>query len=152
MFEPVFDTIDISDVRGAANAINCPHEDFPDKVDNTAMWILTFIEDGYTEFTTGQLKALHGFMFPELSVDAGRFRMCNVRFNHSDDQPCNHIFINEEMEKLGNVSVDTPDLTKWYQAFQTIHPFKDGNGRVGGVVLAVISAAKCGFMVVPKGV
>ena len=30
-------------------------------------------------------------------------------------------------------------LLDWYSDFETIHPFQDGNGRVGGVVVAVYS-------------
>jgi fido (protein-threonine AMPylation protein) len=39
----------------------------------------------------------------------------------------------------------------WYQQFETIHPFIDGNGRVGGVVIAVLSFNVNGVFTVPDG-
>lgn len=31
------------------------------------------------------------------------------------------------------------DLTHWYKVFQTIHPFNDLNGRVGGLIINIVS-------------
>lgn len=40
-------------------------------------------------------------------------------------------------------------LTKWYIDFQTIHPFSDGNGRVGGIVMAIMGYVMTGKFLTP---
>ena len=34
---------------------------------------------------------------------------------------------------------DEFDIIRWYRALMIVHPFADGNGRVGGVIAAVAS-------------
>ena len=45
------------------------------------------------------------------------------------------------MDKLATRSRITGlgTLKDWYHDFETIHPFQDGNGRVGGVTVAVLA-------------
>jgi fido (protein-threonine AMPylation protein) len=35
--------------------------------------------------------------------------------------------------------VDDADIIRWYRALMIVHPFKDGNGRVGGCIAAIAS-------------
>ena len=41
-------------------------------------------------------------------------------------------------------------LIQWYSLFETIHPFQDGNGRVGGVIIAILSYISLGYYLTPK--
>lgn len=152
MFEPTFDIVDYSNIAHyqASLAINEVHENGKEKFDPTARLIRELIESGTDMLTAHDLHNIHARLFPELGPDAGRYRKCEVIVGN--DAPPSPNYLLELMAELGPISVNTPDLTNWYQQFQTIHPYKDGNGRVGGVALAVISMLKCGFIIVPKGV
>ena len=37
------------------------------------------------------------------------------------------------------LQLDPDTLEKWYFDFETIHPYIDGNGRAGGVIIAGLS-------------
>lgn len=50
----------------------------------------------------------------------------------------NIIPVKIENGKMSN-KIGITDLTEFYKVFQTIHPFDDLNGRVGGIVMNIIS-------------
>ena len=76
----------------------------------------------------------------------GKLRKVNVRVG-LHVAPDNYQ-VSALMENLCNwhwLSIHTPflqteeELIDWYTDFETIHPFQDGNGRVGGIVVAQYS-------------
>ena len=148
MFVPVFDVVELNEYDAAADAINLVHEDYPNRVESTGTLIAEMIAQGYSEITQRDLRMIHSELFPDID-ERGMFRTRIVTVG--GNSTCDPLHIQEEMDKLGDISTSTK-LTQWYTNFQIIHPFIDGNGRVGGVALAVMSAVKCGFMIVPKGV
>ena len=84
------------------------------------------------------LQTLHHNVFPD-RPDKGTWRVAQNQVGlHLPPPP-------EEVESFmleleNETRIETTDaLTDWYWDFCTIHPFLDGNGRVGGIVVAAYS-------------
>ncbi len=139
----------VSTVEEAADTINKPHEDYPTRVSNTQL-ILENREGFGISISKLNLTSIHHWVFND-TPHAGNYRNVNVKVG---DHVCPHPSVLEElMSDL--VLIHTPkivkdrdwevvkcpveELTDWYTDLETIHPFEDGNGRVGGIIVALFS-------------
>lgn len=124
-----------------ARDINAPHEDNHKRTPMTEALIKECIELG-DEFRVNRqtVQYLHYKLFSkELSepgINAGYWRNHNVKVGRHI--PPDHIHVDYLMGKFF-VECHAMSVTQMYRVFQTIHPFQDGNGRVGGILLAVAS-------------
>ena len=121
-----------------ADKINSYHEDYPKYVEATKNVIQkTTARDKIDSYL---LREIHKSIFADQPF-AGRWRDVDVYVGRH--HPPRFIDVAELMDSLhvlyGIVKNDMGDLLEWYKDFETIHPFQDGNGRVGGVIVAIYS-------------
>ncbi|MBQ6449388.1 Fic family protein [bacterium] len=83
------------------------------------------------------LRLMNGIM-----GGAGQFRQYRVRIAGSFTPLCNYLVVPREMQLLledmnadGRQDVDLSQLAHWHARFEQIHPFGDGNGRTGRLML-----------------
>lgn len=119
------------------------------EVDNYARALATgqaMIDDGYP-LSRSLLRALHTELMRGVrgqDKEPGAFRRTQVQVGHDArfvPPPAEHM--EHCLEKLSDVLQTTPaiDSLVWafmvHYQFETIHPFKDGNGRVGRLLLSL---------------
>ena len=135
-FEPEFEGV--ATIKEAADMINKPHEDYPRYVQATEK-VLRKAQVGNT-ILSSKLLSIHYLIFTDKSF-AGRWRDINVYVGQH--HPPKFDEVGEQMDELEDYYTGKLNgiktLIEWYKDFETIHPFQDGNGRVGGVIVAVRS-------------
>jgi len=140
-WEPTFNWLPT--IEESANRINVWHEDYPLRVAPTAIRIKRIgkqLQKGHIlnyRVESSLLMRLHRSLW--LESWAGRWREGRVQVGAHIPPPPEEL--NDLMAELERRSAPNNmiDLLDWYRGFETIHPFQDGNGRVGGIVVAVYS-------------
>ena len=136
MFTPKFNTVQSLDI--AADMINLPHEDYPIRVDVTLEALQTL--SAYLNapcITEYMIKVTHQIIMGDTD-HAGRYRTIDVKVGN--DTPPSAFTVPMHMFDLHPITIqNVHSLVDWYTHFQIIHPFQDGNGRVGGTFVAAVS-------------
>ncbi len=129
-------------LESCANRINFPHEDYPERIPQTINayhWLSQELNRD-CRLTTEQLLRVNGMIFGDKPF-GGKLRWVNVIV--AEHKPPEHGMLPKLMRELEETYRDRltniVNLKAWYDDFETIHPFQDGNGRTGGVVLAAYS-------------
>ena len=135
-------------VHQTADQINVWHEDYPSRVEATERALTNLLQSATWRPSSWaapsgiRLCGLHRTMFRG-EPWAGKYRRVNV-FVGSHHAPDWDI-VPKLMAELVIASPQQRDgwtldlLEDWYHDVETLHPFEDGNGRVGGVFVAAVS-------------
>lgn len=138
MFNPMFDFI-APDYQLAADIINRPHEDYPNRVNATAEAIKKLHATFYVYGPVTNIDNILG-VHKHIMADthhAGMFRQCQVTIG--SDRGMDYWEVPSAISRTEVVLSSEMLMREWYKAFQQIHPFEDGNGRVGGAIIAAAS-------------
>lgn len=164
-WDPQFKWVD--DVMEAADVINSWHEDYPDRVNRTMTIMLywsnilpaKYKRQRPTTTETAVEPSLEDTVYPErwsLPISQPFLKSIHIDVFHDEDhkgkwreaevvvglhRPPDHTLVFKFMDELTEKTTiyDLDGLKDWYSDFEAIHPFFNGNGRVGGVVLSVYS-------------
>lgn len=133
----------------AADQINSFHEDYPKYVVATQIALSDLVAKlgltgpstmwplGY-KIPSSRLLEIHRRIFGKSL--AGGWRELRVTVGlHRPPPPEQVPGLMAELEEAHRI-MTVEDLEAWYYDFETIHPFQDGNGRVGGIIVAAYAA------------
>lgn len=125
---PTFEWVKTS--LACATKINSYHEDYPKYVEATGIAL-----DKSPDISNNHLLSIHRLIFSDKSF-AGKFRGVDVRVGtHQPPRTFEVMNMMTQLESLYHI-LTIDDVIEWYKDFETIHPFQDGNGRVGSVIVA----------------
>lgn len=104
------------------------------------LWVLRELENKEFEINEDFIRGVHLRLMNGIIDDAGQYRSHSVRIMGSHVSVANYLKIPSLMKDLiSDINEDNEDpinkLSITHSAFEKIHPFSDGNGRVGRLIM-----------------
>jgi Fic family protein/DNA-binding XRE family transcriptional regulator len=105
------------------------------------LWLLEELQKKTFALTEDVVKGLHLRLMNGILSDAGQYRRHSVRIMGTHVTVANHLKVPDLMSGLLDIkTVTKPDdviasLARIHAAFEKVHPFSDGNGRVGRLIM-----------------
>jgi len=99
------------------------------------------------EINESLVKKLHSILMNGIRDDAGLYRSHNVRIVGSNVPTTNYLKVPDSMKRLiKEINQKTTDAishtTRIHSEFEKIHPFSDGNGRIGRIIMIAMLLRK----------
>ena len=129
-------------LNACAHRINRPHEDYPRYVEHTANALacrqLRPWNGGNPWPSILDLQGIHLDIFR--GEKSSLFREQDVIVGLHKPPPWQQVprLMGELCEIYAELEPTPERIQEWYVDFETIHPYIDGNGRVGGVAVALM--------------
>lgn len=104
------------------------------------LWLLSEMQSNHFKLTESTIVDLHVRLMNGILSDAGRYRRHSVRIMGTQVMVANYLKIPELMvELITEIQRPAQDLiaqiARTHALFEKIHPFSDGNGRVGRLIM-----------------
>ena len=130
-------------LRACADRINRPHEDYPRYVGATARVLAChhsklWAAPGQAWPGIFDLQEIHQRIFQ--GEKSSLFREQDVIVGLHKPPSWREVprLMGELVEIYSELAPTPARIQEWYVDFETIHPYIDGNGRVGGVAVAIM--------------
>lgn len=110
-------------------------------------FVMRWIRDENSRVDQNLIRHIHQILMNGLIHNAGEYRTHSVRIAGAHIPTSNHVSIKDHMsrfiETLNEVQKDlnsrVEHIAKTHARFEQIHPFSDGNGRVGRLLMIIIA-------------
>ncbi|PID32726.1 hypothetical protein CR956_00965 [Candidatus Saccharibacteria bacterium] len=102
------------------------------------LWVLDTIAEGEFSYSEDYANQLHVRLMNGLVTDSGEYRRHGVRIMGSCVAVANYQKVPTLMGQLfsKNMPKKLADIARFHAEFEKIHPYSDGNGRVGRLLVA----------------
>ncbi len=107
-------------------------------------FVMRWLRDEDPKITESFVKRIHEILMNGIIHNSGQYRTHKVRITGSNVVTSNHMKINEHMEAFVKEYNKLPKdsvlhVAKTHALFEQIHPFSDGNGRVGRLLMLILA-------------